>query len=114
MEEMTRLRPQLLAPYDHDGLEEYLGKRSEEGWLPDGIGRYGIHYHRAEPRARSFAVIYCPDASSFDPEPTEEQKRFQDRAEEMGWQEAASWGEVQIFTHQDTDAPPLETDPAAE
>ena len=23
MEEMTRLRPQLLAPYDHDGLEEY-------------------------------------------------------------------------------------------
>ena len=100
--------------YDLTGMEKHFEKRSWEGWLLDGISSFGWHYRRVEPRERRFTVTCSPAASEFEPEPTEEQRTFQDFCAHTGWVWTAASGRLQVFYNEEKDPLPIHTDPALE
>lgn len=112
MKERKR-RFETFAFYDHTGIETRLEQMAEQGWLLDKIG-FGWQYRRIEPKALTFCVCYFPQASQFDPEPSEGQRTFYDFCEHTGWTLAAASAQMQVFYNERPDPVPIETDPALE
>lgn len=106
----TKTRMELFSLHDHVGLTKHLEKQAQKGWLLEYIGRLGWRYRRIEPTQLKFAVTYFPPASMYDPEPSEQERTFQDYCEQAGWKLAASSAQLQIFYHESPDPIPLETD----
>ena len=104
----------LFSFYDRTGIEAYLEKQAQNGWLLDKTSAFGWHFHRMEPKKLHFSVVYFSKASAFDPEPSEQQLAFQDFCEHTGWTLAASNAQMQIFYNEAEDPIPIETDAALE
>lgn len=100
--------------YDYDAHTRHFAKMSERGWLVEGTSFATWVYRRVEPKKRSFAVSYFAKASSFDPEPGEEQREFIDFCERTGWKLAATYAQMQVFYNENDNPIPIETDPALE
>lgn len=100
--------------YDHTGIVRHLEKMAEKGWLIEKITNMGWVYRRIEPKLLHFAVSYYPKASEFDPEPSEEQKDFQDFCAHTGWMLATTSAQMQIFYNERENPTPIETDPEME
>ncbi|MDE6261350.1 MAG: DUF2812 domain-containing protein [Oscillospiraceae bacterium] len=110
----TKLRYEWLSFYNRSELERRLAQMAEKGWLLDGIGQVFWSYRRIEPKKLTFSVCYFPEASSFDPEPSEEQRTFYDFCAHAGWKLTAARGQLQVFYNEGPDPVPIETDPVAE
>lgn len=104
----------LFSFYDRTGIEEFLEKQAEDGWMLDKTSAFGWHFHRIEPRKIHFSVVYFAKASAFDPEPSEAQLAFHDYCEHTGWKLAASNAQMQIFCNEAPNPTPIETDAALE
>jgi len=100
--------------YDRTGIEKYLEKQAEKGWMLDKISAFGWHFHRIEPKKVHFSVVYFAKASAFDPEPSEAQLAFRDFCEHTGWCPAASNAQMQIFYNEAETPTPIETDAVLE
>ena len=100
----------LFSFYDRTGIENYLEKQAENGWMLDKITALGWQFIRIEPKKIHFSVVYFAKASAFDPEPSEAQLTFQDFCEHTGWHLAASNAQMQIFYNEDEQPTPIETD----
>ena len=100
----------LFSFYDRTGIENYLEKQAENGWLLDKISALGWQFKRIEPKKIHFSVVYFTKASAFDPEPSEAQLTFQDFCEHTGWTLAASNAQMQIFYNEAAEPTPIETD----
>lgn len=100
--------------YDYDGIRAHLESLSEQGWVVDKITNFRWRYRRVEPKRRHVAVTYFPEASDFNPRPTEGQETFLDLCENAGWRLAAQRAQMQIFYSEDPEPVPMDTDPAAQ
>ncbi len=100
--------------YDRSGIEAHLEQMAKKGWLLDKISGLFWTYQAAEPQALRFAVSWYPQASDFDPVPSEGQQTFHEFCAHSGWKLAASVGPMQIFYNDQPDPLPIETDPALE
>ena len=96
--------------FDYRGVEEHLMKMAARGWRLEKVGTYFWTYRRAEPARVTYAVTYLPDASQFDPDPSEQQASLAELCAAAGWEKAADWGQMQIFVNERPDPVPLETD----
>lgn len=96
--------------YDRAGVERHLAKMAAKGWRLEKITPYFWHYRRAEPGKLIYSVTYFPDASEFDPGPTEGQQTFRDYCEASGWEFVTQWAQMQIFSTERPDAVPIETE----
>lgn len=112
-----RNRKQRIEPfsfYDHSGISRHFEKMASKGWMIEELTNWGWYYKRIEPQALHFTVTYYPKASEFDPEPSEEQKRFYDFCEHTGWKLACASAQMQIFYNEQEHPIPIETDPVVE
>ncbi|MBQ9148994.1 MAG: DUF2812 domain-containing protein [Oscillospiraceae bacterium] len=100
--------------YDRTGIQAFLEGEAEKGWLLDKIGSFGWRFRRIEPKKVHFAVTYFPDASAFDPGPSEKEHTFREFCAHSGWMLAASNAQLQIFYNEQEDPVPIETDPLIE
>ena len=100
--------------YDRTGMERHFAKRAAQGWLLEEISPWCWKYRAIPPRQMHFTVTYYLRASSFDPEPTEEQQTFHDFCAHTGWQLAAASGQMQVFYNDREDPLPIETEPEME
>lgn len=98
------------AFYDQATIQERLEAMALAGWMIDKPGNVLWQYRRMEPKKLHFAVTYFSDASDFDPYPTEKQRMMEEFAQKDGWQLAARWGQMQIFSNEGDDPTPIETD----
>ena len=96
--------------FDYRGVEAHLMKMAARGWRLEKVGTYFWTYRRAEPAQVTYAVTYLPDASQFDPDPSEQQASLAELCAAAGWEKAADWGQMQIFVNERPDPVPLETD----
>ncbi len=96
--------------YDRTGIEAYLEKQAQKGWLLDKVSSAGWHFHRITPQKLHFSVVYFVKASAFDPEPSLDELSFQDFCEHTGWHLAASNAQMQIFYNEAANPTPIETD----
>lgn len=100
--------------YDRTGIERYLEKQAEEGWMLEKTSAFGWVFRRMEPAKVHFAVTYFPSASIFDPGPSEQQLRFQEFCEHTGWELLSTNAQLQIFCNRREKPIPIETDPEIE
>ncbi len=106
----TKRRMEFFAFYDDQGIARHLERMAQKGWMIERINNYFWTYRRIEPQRLRFAVTYFPEASDFNPGPTENQQTFQEYCESAGWRFAVQWCQMQIFYSENSDAVPLETE----
>ena len=102
---------ELYSFFDQTGIEAHLRRMAARGWLLEKFGSWSWVYRRVEPRKLTFSVTYCPGASIFDPEPSEEQRTFYAFCAHTGWKLAASSAQMQVFYNERENPVPIETDP---
>ncbi len=110
----TKRQMSLYSFYDHTGIEKHLARMAERGWLLCKIGQLFWHYRRIEPKKITFSVCYFPQATIYDPRPSEGQEEFYDLCAHAGWTLAGESGQLQVFYHEGEDPTPIDTDPALE
>lgn len=110
----TKRQMILYSFYDHTGIEKHLARMAERGWLLCKIGQLFWHYRRIEPKKITFSVCYFPQATIYDPRPSEGQEEFYDLCAHAGWTLAGESGQLQVFYHEGEDPTPIDTDPALE
>lgn len=96
--------------YDKAAIEEKVAKMALQGWLVQKPGNLIWKYRRIEPQKLQIAVTYFPNASEFDPSPTEGQQMMEEFASKDSWNIAARWGQMQIFYSEEPEPTPIETD----
>ena len=74
----TKRRFEFFTFYDHTGIARHLEWMAQKGWLLQGIHGNLSSYRAIPPTKLSFTVTYYPDASAFDPEPSEGELCFRD------------------------------------
>lgn len=102
------------APFDTTGIQAFLEKQARKGWMLEKTGGAIWYFRRIEPKSVHFSVVFFPNASAFDPAPSEAQQSFFDFCEHAGWKLASSDGKRQIFYNEAADPTPIETDAALE
>lgn len=110
----TKRRMEYFSFYNHTGIENHLTKMARKGWMIESITNVYWTYRRIEPKEIHFTASYYPRASDFDPEPTDEQKEFNDFCARTGWRYVCSWFQMQIFSNEAEKPLPLDTDPIME
>lgn len=109
----TKRRILQFAFYDKTGIQTYLEKQAEQGWMLQKIS-YGWVFRRVESKKLHFFVTYFHKKSVFDADGSEEQKRFWEFCEHTGWKLAATNEQMQIFYNEAENPVPIETDAAVE
>ena len=110
----TKRRMEFFSFYNYTGIEEHLAKMAQKGWMIESITNICWTYRKIQPKEIHFTASYYPRASDFDPEPTEEQKEFNEYCARTGWQYVCSWFQMQIFCNETEHPLPLDTDPIME
>ena len=100
--------------YDQAKMQETLEEMARQGWMIQKPGNFTWTFQRITPKNLRFSVTYFPNASDFDPGPTDGELTKMDFCAQDGWKLAARWGVMQIFYNEDPDAIPIETDPVAQ
>lgn len=100
--------------FDRTGIQRFLEKQAQKGWLLEKISPYGWKFRRIAPQKIHYAVTYFPEASMFDPEPSEKQQSFWELCEHTGWKLASHNAQMQIFYNERENPVPIETDPQTE
>ena len=106
----TKRQFKMFSFFDFDGITAHMEKMAADGWmLEQTTNRYWI-FRRTQPKKLKFAVTYFPQASEFDPYPTEELQAFNEFCQAAGWKPAASMAQMQIFYNENENPLPIETD----
>lgn len=108
----AKYRWNTLCLYDYRAVEEHLSAMAAKGWRLERAGNTFWKYRRAEPAEVRYAVTYSAGASQFNPGPTEGQESLAELCAAAGWEKVCDWFQMQIFSTEDPDAVPLETDEA--
>nr|WP_325257748.1 DUF2812 domain-containing protein [uncultured Oscillibacter sp.] len=108
----VKYRWNTLCLYDYRGVEDHLSAMAAKGWRLEKTGNSFWKYRRAEPARVRYAVTYSDSASQFNPGPTESQQSLEELCAAAGWKKVCDWFQMQIFSTEDEDAVPLETDEA--
>lgn len=110
----TKLTLERFSFCDHIAIQEHLEDMALKGWMVEKSGNLFWRFRRIEPKKLHFAVTYFPDASEFDPGPTEGQKMFEEFSSTQGWVLASQWGKMQIFYNEAENPTPIDTDPVTQ
>lgn len=102
------------SPFDQSTIEAKLEEMAARGWMIQKLGNLFWTYERVEPQKLHFAVTYFPDASEFDPKPSEGQLTREEFCAQDGWQLAVRWGAMQIFYTSQENPVPIDTDPVTQ
>ncbi len=96
--------------YDYLGVEKHLKKMAQKGWKLDKVSPAIWRYRRIEPTDLTYAITYVPDASEWNPEPTDSQLTLEEYCAEAGWEKIGDWEQMQIFCSDEQKPIPIETD----
>ena len=95
---------------DTGAIARHLEKMAARGWLLEAVDNWWYTYRRAEPVQVRYTATFFPDASIYDPRPTEGQETYADYCQAAGWEPAAVYGPIQYFRSTRPDPAPIETD----
>ncbi len=107
-------RVEALTFFNSVGICRHLEKMAKKGWMIQKINNMGWYYRRIEPQSLHFTVSYYPQASEYDPFPSEEQQTFHDFCAHTGWKLACTSAQLQIFYNEQENPIPIHTEPALE
>ncbi len=102
------------AFYDQTAMQKQFEKMASQGWLIEKINAYFWTYRKIEPTNLHITVTYFPNASDFDPGPSDQQQMMEEFAARDGWNLLTRWGQIQVFSNEEADPTPIETDPVTQ
>lgn len=102
------------AFYDQNAMQNHFEKMASEGWLIEKINSYFYQFRHIEPQKLHIAITYFPDASDFDPGPSDKQQMLEDFAAKDGWTLLTRWGQMQVFYNSAEEPTPIDTDPVTQ
>ena len=102
------------AFYDQTAMQKQFEKMASRGWLIEKINAYFWTYRKIEPTDLHITVTYFPNASDFDPGPSDQQQMMEEFAARDGWKLLTRWGQIQVFSNEEPDPTPIETDPVTQ
>jgi len=108
----TKYRYEDFMLFDYEGIAAHLEKMAAKGWRFEKIGSFFWKYKKAEPAKVKYSVTFAPDASDFNPEPTERQRDMEEYCKEAGWVKVGSLTQMEIYCSENPDAVPVDTDEA--
>ncbi len=97
--------------YDPEAIQRKLEQMAARGWMLQKAGNLFWTYTKIPPQKLRFAVTYFPEASEFDPKPSEKQLEKEELCAQDGWRLVLRWDVMQIFCTDREDAVPIDTDP---
>ena len=97
--------------YDPEAIQRKLEQMAARGWMLQKAGNLFWTYTKIPPQKLRFAVTYFPEASEFDPKPSEKQLEREELCAQDGWRLVLRWDVMQIFCTDREDAVPIDTDP---
>ena len=97
--------------YDPEAIQRKLEQMAARGWMLQKAGNLFWTYTKIPPQKLRFAVTYFPEASEFDPKPSEKQLEKEELCAQDGWKLVLRWDAMQIFCTDRENAVPIETDP---
>ena len=109
MEEYKR-RIELFSLYDHTNIEKHLEKMAAKGWMIDTIGTTLWRYKKIEPKKLKFSVVYYPKEVKEGAIISDDRQNFIDLCSSGGWNYVINSGKMHIFSTDDENAPPIDTD----
>lgn len=107
----TKRKLAMFAFYDRDSIQSTLESMAEKGWMLEKAGNYTWLFRRTEPKKVHVSVVYVPDASVYDPCPSEKEEFLEELCARDGWKLQYSWGQMKIFYNERENPTPIETDP---
>ena len=113
---MKDIKRQLVryAFYDQTGMQTLFEEMAAKGWLIEKVNSYFLQFRRIEPQKLHIAITYFPDASEFDPAPSDKQQMMEDFAAKDGWTLLTRFGQMQVFCNAEEEPTPIETDPVTQ
>ena len=105
-----RITFELLELYDWQGVERRLERQAAKGWRLEKIVSPFWYYRRAKPAQVRYAVTYLPNVGEATPRPDPEAQALDAVCTAAGWEKICDWNGMQIFSNEQPDPLPLETD----
>lgn len=105
-----RYRLNLFSYCDAQGVCRRLERMAAKGWQLDDIGLLW-RYRRAPAQALTYEAVYCSDAELAAPRAGEGAQPLVDYCAREGWELAAQWRQMLIFSNPYPEPVPIETDP---
>ena len=105
-----RIAFELLELYDWQGVERRLERQAAKGWRLEKIVSPFWYYRRAKPAQVRYAVTYLPNVGEATPRPDPEAQALDAVCTAAGWEKICDWNGMQIFSNEQPDPLPLETD----
>lgn len=112
MRRETKWELSLFQANDMDAIAGHFERMEAKGWRLESIDSWGYRYRRVEPGKVRYAAACFPDASVYDPAPTEGQETYIEYCRAAGWELAGVYGPMQFFRSALPDPVPVETDEA--
>ena len=103
-------RIELFSLYDHTNIEKHLEKMAAKGWMIDTIGSTLWRYKKTEPKKLKFSVVYYPKDVKEGAIISDDRQNFIDLCSSGGWNYVTNSGKMHIFSTDDENAPPIDTD----
>lgn len=101
----------ILFRYNHyKDIELKLESMAKKGLFLKKIGSMFWTFRRAEPKQLKYTVTYFSEGSIFNPTATDNQQTYFEYAKEAGWDFVAEFNQMQIFSSEDENPTPFETD----
>lgn len=97
-------------PYDYEGIEKELSRKSSEGWQLVKTGELFWTFVQGECNEFQYNVTYIPEASEYRAEDSEHQVTLDDYCSNVGWERVCSYKKIQIYRNRDFSAVPIDTD----
>lgn len=101
----------LFNVYDCEGIENYLEKQAENGWMLEKVTNFGVHFRKTEPKKVKFSVNFLPKGSMFESEKSKKYEDFKELSEHNGWKLVSVNSPHMYFVAEQENPVPIETDP---
>ena len=99
------------SEYDTKGITEFLNTMAVKGWLLEK--RSGVYYRfvKTDKAFTKYDITYFADASKDNDYLPYGADRYFEMRQAAGWQFVTNDNKMMIFSSENPDAPPLETEP---
>ena len=97
-----------------EAFAEYLEQQASKGWFLDckkaDIIPFPV-FKRGTPENKRYSVVMIPNISQWDTDNDSRIVEYRQMCEEYGWEYVGSYRKFRIFSSENLDAVPIDTDP---
>ena len=97
-----------------DAMARYLERQASKGWFMDCKASEllsVITFRRGTPKKLKYSAVIIPSVSEWDQDTDSRVVEYRQLCEEYGWSFVGSYLKYKIFSNENMDAAPIETDP---